>query len=64
MITNYERIRTMSVDEMAEFLADNAFGCNECEEAIRLCDNPLTKDENCDGDCSTHCKEWLKQSTI
>lgn len=28
-MTNYERIKSMSIDEMAEFLCDN-FKCNIC----------------------------------
>lgn len=58
MTTNYERIKAMSVDEMAEFInklktnfCEEAFvkgGCNGCEIKT-LCDIPKSKT-----------KQWLE----
>lgn len=57
-MTNYERIKAMTLDEMAEFLHE-IFDCNDCSEHQRLSDNPLLKDEKCDGRCKQHCRELL-----
>lgn len=58
-MNNYERIKRMSLEEMAIYFADD-FHCNLCSEYKRLTDNPLTKDDNCDNQCAKHCKEWLE----
>lgn len=58
-MNNYERIKEMSLEEMAIYFADN-FHCNLCSEYKRLTDNPLLKDEKCDGKCDLYCKEWLE----
>lgn len=58
-MNNYERIKNMSVEEMAEMLSE-IWDCNECTEHERLSDNPLLKNENCDNKCFEHCKEWLE----
>ena len=61
-MTIYEKIKTLSVEEMAEFLTECCFGCNDCEECQRLSDNPLTKDERCDEKCYEHCLNWLNET--
>ena len=51
--TNADRIRNMSDEELAEFLAYNAF-CEECY---------VEKDDSCcypDGTCKQKHLEWLK----
>ena len=58
--SNADRIRAMSDDDMAKWLAD-MFDCNDCSEHERLGDNPLLSDEQCDQECEKHCLEWLKQ---
>lgn len=58
-MTNYERIKNMSIEEMASDFADY-FNCSLCSEGQRLMDNPLLKDEKCDGNCALYCKEWLE----
>lgn len=58
-MTIYEKILTLPVDDMAEFLTEHPFGCNECSEHHRLSDNPLLKNEKCDEMCRAHCVEWL-----
>ena len=54
--TNAERIRNMSDDELAEFLAYNAY-CEECY---------VKKDDSCcypDGTCKQKHLEWLKSES-
>jgi hypothetical protein len=56
--THYDRIRNMNVEEMAKWLADS-FGCSLCpEQANRR--NKLFFNEDCDGKCEEHCKQWLE----
>ena len=61
-MTIYEKIKTLSVKEMAEFLTECCFGCDDCEEGQLLSDNPLTKDEHCDEKCYEHCLNWLNKT--
>ena len=58
-MNNYERIKEMSLEEMAIYFADD-FSCSLCSEEKRLSDNPLTKYDSCDNQCVKHCKEWLE----
>lgn len=58
--TNYDRIKAMTVEEMADYFA-YMFDCNLCPEQQRLSDNPLLEDERCDNNCMKHCKQWLEQ---
>ena len=54
--TNAERIRNMTDDELAEFLAYNAY-CEECY---------VKKDDSCcypDGTCKQKHLEWLKSES-
>lgn len=51
-MTNYERIKHMSVDELADFLCDN-----ECCYMCAFCDRLCKVDEECHEGIS----EWLKQ---
>jgi hypothetical protein len=50
-MTNYERIKNMSVEEMAEFLEENNDICCFCV----LKDNDVCNDE----DCKYFIKQWL-----
>ena len=51
-ITNYDRIRNMSIDEMAEFM-------NECgHDFPPYCD--YEKVDTCDQNCLSCAKEWLE----
>jgi hypothetical protein len=59
-MTNADRIRAMSDEELAEWLADT-WDCHDCSEHERLGDNPLLREEPCDQKCEQHCFEWLKQ---
>ena len=58
-MTNYDHIKAMSVEEMADYFA-YMFDCNLCPEQQRLSDNPLLEDERCDNNCMKHCKQWLE----
>lgn len=58
--TNADRIRAMSDEELAKWLAD-IFDCHDCSEHERLGDNPLLSDEQRDQECEKHCLDWLKQ---
>ena len=52
-MTNYERIKNMSVEEMARFIASSC-----CEELVNTC-----YDECCgcgDATCQGFLKEWLE----
>jgi hypothetical protein len=57
-MTNYDRIKSMSVDEMAEFMAK----LDDCEKYCAF-----TKDEKCNATgtepfvCVKGCKQWLLQ---
>jgi hypothetical protein len=60
VLTNADRIRGMSDEELAAFL--ECFGCcQHCSEHERLSDNRWFSDERCDEMCVNHCLEWLKQ---
>lgn len=61
-MNNYDRIKQMNIDEMAEWLS-NTFDCNLCVENERLSDNPLLQYEKCDDNCIKHCKEWLESES-
>ena len=59
-MTNADRIRAMSDEELAKFL--ECFGlCHYCTEHHRLSDLRIYADEKCDEMCEQHCLEWLKQ---
>lgn len=60
-MTNADKIRAMSDEELVGWLDDGGWNCNDCPEAERLSDNPLLRDEVCDGACKRHCLEWLRQ---
>ena len=62
-MTNYDRIKAMSVEEMADFFA-YMFDCNLCSEQQRLSDNPLLEDERCDNNCmlKTSCGTSMRAS--
>lgn len=54
MTTNYERIKAMSVDEMAEFLSDYA-SCETCPRLYSCLRLGTTLDE-----CKQVIKQWLE----
>jgi hypothetical protein len=60
LMTNAEKVRAMSDEELAEWFAD-FWDCNDCSEHERLGDCPLLREEPCDQKCKEHCLEWLQQ---
>ena len=62
VITNADRIRAMSDDELAKMLNDIGWDCHFCTEHLRLDNEPLLRGKKCDEKCAEHCLEWLKQS--
>jgi hypothetical protein len=51
-VTNADRIRAMSDDELCEMLTigTGGFDCGVCRDS-----------NECDRECELHCAEWLKQ---
>ena len=60
-ITNADRIRAMSDEELAEHIVNVGWDCHFCAEHLRLDNEPLMKEEKCDERCAEHCLEWLRQ---
>ena len=61
VITNADRIRAMSDEELARHLHCIGWDCHLCTEHKRLDNEPLLRGEKCDENCFEHCLEWLKQ---
>ena len=59
--TIYNLIQKMDIDQLAVFLVENGWDCNNCSECERLSDNPFARNEKCDEECDLHCKEWLSK---
>ena len=49
----------ISDEELAIFLSENSWGCNECKSGQENMDNPFAT--RCDEKCAEHCLEWLQQ---
>lgn len=60
-MTNADRVRAMSDEELARHLHCIGWDCHLCAEHKRLDNEPLLRDQRCDGNCFEHCLEWLKQ---
>ena len=60
-MTNADRIRAMSDEELARHLHCIGWDCHLCAEHRRLDNEPLLRDQRCDENCFEHCLEWLKQ---
>lgn len=60
-VTNGDKIRAMTNEELAIHLFEIGWECHRCSEHERLDNNPLFRGEKCDENCVTHCLEWLKQ---
>lgn len=61
LVTNADRIRAMSDEELAKHLHDIGWDCHLCVEHKRLDNEPLLRNQRCDENCFEHCLEWLKQ---
>ncbi len=54
-MTNYEKIKSMSIEEFTEFIAECMSRCNNCSAFICL-------DGDCDcRGCKKDIKEWLEK---
>ena len=60
VITNADRIRAMSDEELVKHLVDIGWDCHLCAEHRRLDNEPFLRGEKCDGKCEEHCLEWLQ----
>ena len=60
-MSNADRIRAMSDEELATHLHDIGWDCHLCAEHGRLDNEPLLRGEKCDEKCVEHCLEWLKK---
>lgn len=54
-MTNFEKIKNMSVEEMAEFLFNQLN--NDCIENFKCLQQKLTR---CNGKCNNNIINWLK----
>lgn len=55
--TNFDKIKDMSVEEMAEFLSEIADNCS-----TEMACNQFCHDDNCPRYCEYEsCKEWLER---
>ena len=55
-MNNYEKIKAMNIDEMAEFLPLEGDYCNVCTFYLTLCPQDGT-------DCKTVKKQWLESGS-
>ena len=60
-MTNADRIRAMSDEELAKHLVDIGWDCHLCEEHRRLENEPFLRAEKCDEKCAAHCLDWLQK---
>lgn len=60
-MTNADRIRAMSDEELAVYFTEDGWECHYCTEHERLDGHPLLRDERCDEKCEEHCLDWLRQ---
>ena len=60
-MTNADRFRSMTDEELAKHLVDIGWDCHMCAEHLRLSNEPLLRWAKCDEKCKEHCLEWLKQ---
>lgn len=58
--TNADRVRSMTDEELAVYLSENSWDCNDCKSGQENMDNPFAI--RCDKKCAEHCLEWLQQS--
>lgn len=61
VLTNADHIRSMTDEELAEWLDEELGCCCYCSEEKRLENEPLLRGEKCDEQCKKHLLDWLKQ---
>lgn len=57
--TNADHIRSMSNEELAIYLSENSWDCNDCKSGQENMDNPFAT--RCDEKCAEHCLKWLQK---
>ena len=57
--TNMAHIKSLNIEDMAEYLVKIGWSCTNCSEDKRLGDS----NHPCDENCKFHCQEWLKSFT-
>ena len=60
-MSNADRIRAMSDEELAKHLVDMGWDCHFCTEHWRLDNDPFMCGKKCNEKCVENCLEWLKQ---
>jgi len=56
-MNNYEKIKNMSIDEMAEFFSER-FGCYLCPQSLKECSTLKPRP------CDEILKDWLKECKL
>lgn len=57
--TNSDKIRCMKDEELASFIVNDIFDCNDCPSGQENMDNPFGV--RCDNKCVEHCLDWLRK---
>lgn len=58
-MTNAEKIRCMTDEELAKFIMEDRWDCNDCPSGQENMDNPFCG--KCDNKCVEHCLDWLRK---
>ena len=59
--TNADHIRSMTDEELAEWMEAHNVSCGICSEYVACGGEVVFGDRTCDCDCATHYLHWLKQ---
>lgn len=57
--TNADKIRCMTDEELANFIMEDRWDCNDCPSGQENMDNPYGG--KCDNKCFEHCLDWLRK---
>lgn len=60
-MTNADLIRAMSDEQLAKWLMEESWDCNDCPEHEWLAAQPDRRVGQCDMKCKEHCLDWLRQ---
>ncbi len=56
-----DKIRSMTDEELAKFITEDRWDCNDCPSGQENMDNPFGG--RCDNKCFEHCLEWLRKES-
>ena len=59
--TNADHIRSMTDEELAEWMEAHNVSCGICSEYVACGGEVVFGDNTCDCDCATHYLNWLRQ---